>query len=42
MASLLFQSMFKNSGLPEGGINVFAAGPHTHMAGKFIVVVIFQ
>ncbi|CAH3176907.1 unnamed protein product [Porites lobata] len=28
------ESMFKNSGLPEGGINVFAAGPHTHMAGR--------
>ncbi|CAH3168091.1 unnamed protein product [Porites evermanni] len=28
------ESMFKNSGLPEGGINVFAAGPHAHMAGR--------
>lgn len=35
MCHLLFQSLFKNQGLPEeGGINVFAAILHTHLAGN--------
>lgn len=35
MCHLLFQSLFKNQGLPEGGgINVFAGVLHTHLAGN--------
>ena len=33
-ASSLFQGLLKDTGLPEGGINIFAAGLHTHLAGK--------
>ena len=33
-ASSLFQDLLKNTGLPEGGINIVAAGLHTHLAGK--------
>lgn len=35
MCHLLFQSLFKNQGLPDGGgINVFAGVLHTHLAGN--------
>ena len=39
---IFFQSLFKSSGLPEGGINVFAAVLHTHLAGKFGTITVPQ
>ena len=33
---LLFQSKIKSTSLPGGGINVFAALFHTHLAGKSV------
>ena len=39
MCHLLFQSLFKNQGLPDGGgINVFAAILHTHLAGNLQLI----
>ena len=39
MCHLLFQSLFKNQGLPEGGgINVFAGVLHTHLAGNLQLI----
>ena len=32
-----FQSIMKSTSLPGGGINVFAALLHTHLAGKSIM-----
>lgn len=34
---LLFQSILKSTSLPGGGVNVFAALLHTHLAGKSIL-----
>ena len=30
----LFQSLFNNTGLPGGGINISAISLHTHLAGQ--------
>ena len=33
----LFQSIMKSTSLPGGGVNVFAALLHTHLAGNVIM-----
>ena len=33
----LFQSLMKSTSLPGGGVNVFAALLHTHLAGNVIL-----
>ena len=33
----LFQSIMKSTSLPGGGVNVFAALLHTHLAGNTIM-----
>ena len=36
-----FQSKFKSTGLPGGGINVFAAILHTHLAGNCGTITVY-